>query len=168
MRNLDAMNIIELLRMLRFIPEPKLLQLYPPFFFIGLKVLEYSKDLKRVHVRLPMRWYTKNMHGTFFGGVLTMVCDPFPAIMIPKYFSNVHVWTKQLTVEFLRPSRSSVDLIVEVTEVDCRIIQEKLDADGSALHDFHYCFMDSRGREIARVKNTVYIRKVKILSETSS
>ena len=162
------MNIVEIIKKIKIIPEPKLLQLYPPFLFIGLKVVDYTDDLRQIQLKLPMRWYLKNMHGTFFGGVLAMICDPFPAVMIPKFFKDVDVWTKRIEVEFLKPSRTSIHIKVELSNVDCRIIQEKLDACGSAVHDFYYAFTDERSREIARVRNSVYVRRRRSLLKSSS
>lgn len=155
------MNVIRFLNHARFLPEWFLLQLYPPFLFMGVKVISIASDYRHLHVKIPLRWYSKNMHGTLFGGFMCAVSDPLPTLLCGRLFPGVQVWTRRNSVEFLRPGKGSLDLRIEVTDLDIASIRESLQSNGQSMHTFEYCFRDKRGHVIAEVLNTVYLRKAK-------
>ena len=109
-------------------------------------------------MRIPLRWYNKNTHGTMFGGTICAVVDPLNALMCGKIFPGVEVLTKRNVVDFVRPARTQVHLRIEITEEDIQVISKKLKDDGEAAHEFKYDVQDERNRIVAKVSNTVFIR----------
>src|ERR1700728_4597931 len=45
----------------------KLWNFWPPFFFMGIKIIEISEDNRHVVVRLKLRFWNRNYVGTQFG-----------------------------------------------------------------------------------------------------
>jgi acyl-coenzyme A thioesterase PaaI-like protein len=136
----------------------KILEIYPPFLFMGAKIKSISKDGRELHARLPLRWYTQNIHGTMFGGFLCALADPLPAIMCARLLPDVDVWTKTNMVDFVVPARGTVDLKIAITQKDMSTIRKALRTKSKALHRFDFAYTDRTGTIIAHVQNTVYFR----------
>jgi acyl-coenzyme A thioesterase PaaI-like protein len=146
---------------LDFISDTKKLELYPPFLLMGLKVVRVSEDFRHLTVRLPLRWYGRNHHATMFGGFMASVADPLPALLCGKHFPHCEVWTKRMSITFLRPGRTDLELRVDITQEQIEKIQRELDETGSATPQFECFFWDEKNRRIARVKNIVAMKKRK-------
>ena len=143
----------------KVLSEAKMLEFFPPFLFMGAKVRGVSKDYRKLHVTLPCRWYALNHHGTLFGGFLCAVADPLPSLLCSKIFPGHEVWTKANCVDFLRPARGILDIHVEITEADVEAIKKSLAAGGRTIHVFEFAFRDNKGKIVAEVKNSVFIRR---------
>jgi uncharacterized protein (TIGR00369 family) len=151
-------NTVDLLHAFDFIGESRKLELYPPFFFMGIKVTHLHSEYRQLSVRLPLRWSSKNHHGTMFGGFIAALADPLPALLCARIFPGTDVWTKKCSVQFLRPGRTDLEVRVEVTEEHVQSIGAELSRSGASAPRFHYYFYDSRDRKIARVTNIVAMK----------
>lgn len=154
-----AMSFVKFLSKSRFLPKSKALEIFPPFFFMGVKVIKATADYRHLHVRLPLKWYGKNMHGTMFGGFICAVSDPLPALLCAHIFPNLDVWTKKNSVEFLKPARERLDLKIDITDLQIQIIEGELRNYRQSTHTFEFQLTDTRNRAIARVENTVFMRQ---------
>ena len=151
-------------RLKRFISEKKLLEWFPPFWFMGVKVTYIASDYRTLTVRLPVRWYGKNVYGTLFGGFLCAASDPLPLLLCERIFPGIQGWTRMHKVEFLKPARDTLTLKLEIAQKDIDAIQADIDRERESNYTFKYSFRDQREREIARVETTVFLRK-KITSQ---
>lgn len=146
------------------IPDSRKLELYPPFLFMGAKVVFVSGDYRKMHIQLPLRWYARNHFGTMFGGFIASLADPLPALLCGRYFERefgmgtVHVATKKLGIHFLRPGRSTLEARVELPEEQLAVVREELYRRGFASPKFTFYFFDEGGKKVAKVHNTVAIR----------
>ncbi len=152
------MKIFQKLEKLKLVPERRLLEMWPPFLFMGVKVLKVTQDYRHLHLRIPLRFYGTNMQGRMFGGFICAVADPIAALLVQKIFPNTQTWTKRNSVDFLRPAASYLEVKLDITDLDVEEIKEQLRIDGQATHAFKYYFLDKRGRKVARVNNTVFVR----------
>src|SRR3546814_2300690 len=59
----------------------RVLNVWPPFLFAGIRVRTISDDYRHARVELRQRWYNRNFVGTHFGGSLFAMTDPFWMIM---------------------------------------------------------------------------------------
>lgn len=155
------MKLFSMLSKIDAIPKSKLLEFYPPFLFMGVKVKHASKDHRSMHVTVPLRWYGKNMYGAMFGGFICAVADPLPALMAGRIFPGVEMWTKSNAVDFLKPGRSTLEAHIHISEEDVAAISRQLESEHKASHMFEFFFRDKHGHEIAHVKNTIYLRRRK-------
>lgn len=157
-RNLSTVDV---LTAADFLSDTKKLELYPPFLFMGVKVLKVTEDFRQLTVRLPLRWYGRNHHSTMFGGFMASLADPMPALLCSKLFPHCDTWTKRMSITFLRPGRTDLELRVEITPEQIAAIQKELDETGSATPQFEFFYWDEKNRRIARVKNIVAMKKRK-------
>ena len=142
----------------KWIPRKTILQYYPPFLFMGVKIREVSEDNRRCVAELPFKWYGSNPHGTIFGGFICALADPIPAILCGRIFPQTAAWTKSNSVTFKRPGRTTLTLEITITDADLAAIQAQLDSGGNAKHAFEFVFRDTDGKVVAEVKNTVVLK----------
>lgn len=152
------MNVVRFLGLFKFLSDRRLLELYPPFFLMGVRIRDVHPQYRSMKAILPLRWYGKNFHGTMYGGFIASVSDPLAALLCLKIFRKVEVWTKKHEVEFLRPAKSELTFMVEVSEQDVQEIQTQLDKEGRATHEFSFPCVDRHGRVIAQIRNQVFLR----------
>lgn len=157
------MSFARWLQRVEFFPEPKRLEWYPPFLFMGVKVVEVSSDYRKAHLRVPLRWYFKNMHGSMFGGFICAVADPVPALLCSKVFPGIQVWTKQIAVEFLKPARTALDVFIDLPVATLDLARRELDFGGKSSQKFEFDIVDARRRVVASVQNTVFMRRKPVL-----
>lgn len=91
-----------------------LLNLYPPFFFQGIRIQSIAKDFTSATVCVRRSIMTRNMMGTTFGGSLMAAADPILPILYWRILSTpekkLSVWLKKQTSEFLIPADAKVTL----------------------------------------------------------
>jgi hypothetical protein len=56
----------------RWLPDGRLLEFYPPFLAMRIKVLEVSPQWRKVRIRLPLNTISRNPGGVMFGGFQLM------------------------------------------------------------------------------------------------
>ncbi|MBL7715308.1 MAG: DUF4442 domain-containing protein [Bdellovibrionales bacterium] len=136
-----------------------LIEYYPPFWFMGVRIESITRDYRTLVASLPLRWYSKNLHGTMFGGHLCAAADPFPALMCGRIIGDLDVWSKVCSVEFKKPARSRVFMKIEITDEDIKEIRKQIETYQKATHTFRFDYRDRKGTLIAEVSNTVYLKK---------
>lgn len=87
-----------------------------------------------------------------------MVSDPLPALLVEKCIPGVQVWTKSNRVEFLRPARSELEILLQLSDEDLEEIHRGISTEGKAIYLAKFSFLDERGKEVARVENEAFIR----------
>ena len=158
MKGPNPVRVLRWIQKLPFMSEERLLELYPPFFFIGLKVKQVASDFRSMTVVVPFRWYLRNMHNSMFGGILCAASDPLPALLCEKIFKNIEVWSKKQTIEFLKPARSNIRFDVSIPEEAVVEIEKRLREASKAEWEFEFEILDDRDRVVGRVRNTVYMK----------
>jgi len=138
----------------------RLINLWPPLFFSGIRVKSITEDWSQVVVELRLTWWNRNAVGTMFGGSLFAMTDPFYPLMLqhnlgPEYI----VWAKSAAIEFLSPGRTvarasfslSADTVAEI-----RAATE----DGAKYEPaFSATISDPEGKVVARVNMVIYVRR---------
>ena len=138
----------------------RLLNLYPPLLFAGIRVEQVDDDFRYARVRLKLRWYNRNYVRTQFGGSLFSMTDPFWMIMVLENLGRDYVvWDKAAEIEFVAPGRT--DVVAEF-RLDAAALDEirAAAADGSkVLRWFEVDVKSPAGEVIARVRKQVYVRR---------
>lgn len=147
-------------RMLRFG-----MNLWPPFLFAGIRVVELSDDYRYARVRLRLRPWNRNYVGTHFGGSLFAMTDPFWMLLLLHNVGRSHmVWDQAGEIEFVSPGRGTVEAEFRLTE---EVVEDVLaqSADGSkALVWFDTDVTSLDGTVVARVRKQVYARRKRVLA----
>ncbi len=146
-----------------------LLNLYPPFFGAGISVDYISRDWKEIRVSMRLRWYNRNISGTHFGGSLYSMGDPHLALMLMHLLGDGYiVWDKSAEINFLRPGTGKVSASFQISDVELQTIKEQADLHRRCLPEFTTAILDEDGKEVARLKKTLYVRIKKTNRKTST
>lgn len=134
--------------------------LWPPYFFSGIRITYGSKDFRHFKVSLNYSWYNKNYVGTQFGGSIYAMTDPFFMMMIinnlgPGYI----VWDKAAQIEFIKPGRSRLFAEFKIDETLLQQIRSQTASGDKYIFGLSVEVKDKDGQTIARVIKTIYVRK---------
>ena len=136
------------------------LNIWPPFLFSGISILEISKDFRQAKVRLKKKALTSNYVGTLFGGSLFAMTDPFYMVMILNNLGKGYiVWDKRSEIEYVSPGMKTVFAEFHIWDEDLDEIKREVDSAGKYLKWFEVEIKSSDGTVVAIVKKQIYIRK---------
>jgi acyl-coenzyme A thioesterase PaaI-like protein len=136
------------------------LNIWPPFFFSGISILEISKDFRHVKVRLKKKMLTSNYVGTLFGGSLFAMTDPFYMVMVMKNLGSGYiVWDKKSEIDYVSPGKSTVYAEFNIWDNDLEEIKREVATSGKYLKWFEVEIKTGDGTLVAKIKKQIYIRK---------
>ena len=138
----------------------RILNLWPPFLFAGIRVLELSDDMRHARVVLKRHWYNRNFVGTHFGGSLFAMTDPFWMIMtLYRLGEGYIVWDRSAAIEFVEATKAPV--FAEFTLDDATIdeIRAATAKDEKYLRWFETEVRTAEGSTVARVRKEIYVRR---------
>ena len=138
----------------------RLMNLWPPFFFAGIRVVHIAEDWREVAVEMRLGRLNRNYVGTHFGGSLFAMTDPFYMLMLLRVLGRDYVvWDKSATIDFVKPGRGTVTARFRLEEERLAEIRAAA-ADGSkVLPIFHCDVRDAEGEVVARLDRTLYVRR---------
>jgi acyl-coenzyme A thioesterase PaaI-like protein len=138
----------------------RMLNIWPPFLFSGISILEISKDFRHAKVRLKKKAVTSNYVGTLFGGSLFAMTDPFYMLMIMKNLGSQYiVWDKSSEIEYVSPGKATVFAEFFVSDSDIDEIKREVENNGKYLKWFDVDIKTVDGTLVAIVKKQIYVRK---------
>ena len=152
------MGLLQFIAKLKFLPEARRLELYPPFFKMRVKVLEVRNGWRHVRVRLPLTTFSRNLSGDMFGGWQAALADPIAALACARVFPGYAVFTRAMEIAFEKPGRTDLELRFDLNPAQERAIAAELSAHGRATPTFEYAYFLADGMLCTRVHNTVAIR----------
>ena len=137
-----------------------MLNIWPPFLFSGITILEISKDFRHAKVRLKKKMLTSNYVGTLFGGSLFAMTDPFYMVMIMKNLGKDYiVWDKRSEIEYVSPGKATVFAEFNLGDLELDEIKREVEANGKYLKWFEIDIKTGDGTVVAIVKKQIYVRK---------
>lgn len=151
---------MNLKRFLRVIGAKKRrdIELFPPFWLLGIKVLEASENWRRVRIRLPLNFFNRNLGASMFGGSQATLADPIAAIACAKIFPEYSTWTRAMHIDFRIVGTTDLELRFELdAEIEDQIRKE-LEEKGRATPTFKLGFYLKDGTLCTEITNTVAIR----------
>lgn len=152
------MSLLKFLAKLKFLPETRRLELYPPFFKMHARVLEARDDWRHVRIRLPLTTTSRNLSGNMFGGWQAALADPIAALACARVFPGYSVWTRAMSLDFQRGGRTNLELRFDMDPAQETAIRAELSAKGRATPVFEYGYYLTDGSLCTLVHNTVAIR----------
>ncbi|UJF18665.1 DUF4442 domain-containing protein [Vibrio sp. SS-MA-C1-2] len=150
--------------MLNWIYKPSIvklaLNLWPPFWGAGIKIIEISSDFRYVRMGLTFRWWNKNANRSQYGGSIFSMTDPVYSLMLmgilgEKYF----VWDKQASIDFIKPgtTKLTAEFIISQQKID-EIIKQTQHGD-KVFPEFITNIKNAENTVVAQVQRTLYVRK---------
>lgn len=142
----------------RVLSDARLLELYPPFWWMRIKVLGIDEGWRRIRIRLPLNSISRNPGGVMFGGFQAALADPIAALACARVFPGYSVWTRGMQVEFEHGGNTDLELRFDFSlELEQRTRAE-LQRDGKSTPTFEYGYYRTDGVCCTVVRNTVAIR----------
>jgi acyl-coenzyme A thioesterase PaaI-like protein len=138
----------------------RLINIWPPFLFAGIRVTKISRDWCDVTVELRLRWWNRNPARTHFGGSLFSMTDPFYALMLQHALGpDYTIWDAAASINFIAPGRGTVQAVYHLPQARIDEIRTIASGGGKTLPEFDVDIFDRSGKRVARVKKTVYVRR---------
>lgn len=138
----------------------RILNLWPPFLFTGIRVLQIADDFRGARVELRMRPWNRNYVGTHFGGSLFAMTDPFWMLLVLNALGDGYiVWDQAGEITFLRPGRGTVRADFRVEEAVLDELRNAAAGSDKVLRWFETDVVDAAGDTVARVRKQLYVRR---------
>jgi acyl-coenzyme A thioesterase PaaI-like protein len=141
----------------------RVLNVWPPFVFSGIRVESWSDDWRYARVRLKLTWYNRNYVKTQFGGALFMMADPFWMIMVMESLGRDYiVWDKAGAIDFIAPGRE--DVFAEFVLDDAVLDELRAATAGGEkyLRWFEVDIKTAGGEPIAKFRKQLYVRRKRV------
>ena len=136
-----------------------LVNLWPPLFFSGIKVIRISADYREIDVVLKLRWYSKNYVGVHYGGSLFSMTDPWYMVMLMTALGrNYYVWDKTVDIDYIKPGKTHVFAKFLLTQEKIDEIKSKTAGGEKYLPEFVIEIRDENNELIAKLKRILYVK----------
>jgi len=133
---------------------------FPAYWMTGGRIVELATDWSHARVALPLKWRTKNIVGTTFGGSIYGAVDPIYMILLRRRLGDAFtVWDKAASIRFRRPGESTLYADFEVGDEEVRSIQGSLAVGESTDRVYEVELVDAEGVVHAEVEKTLYVRR---------
>ncbi|XSG85343.1 MAG: PaaI family thioesterase [Methylohalobius sp. ZOD2] len=146
-------------RYFRFLSPARRLELFPPLWLMGVKVLELDDGFRRARFLLPLNWKSRNMGNHMFGGNQASLADPVAAMACVHLFPEYRIWTRRLTVDFKRPGATDLELRFEFPPALEAKVRDELATRGRSNPEFEYGYYLADGTQCTWIRCAVAIRE---------
>jgi len=137
----------------------RLLNLWPPFLFNSIHVLELNEDWSRARVALRLRPWNRNYVRSQFGGNLFAMTDPFWMLLaMHRLGSDYYVWDKAGAIDFVTPGREDVYASFHLTDAMVEELRMAAAGGDKVLRWFETEVATASGDVVARVRKQLYVR----------
>ena len=138
----------------------RLMNLWPPFLFSGIRLTRVSEDYREAEVQLRKHWFNQNYVGVHFGGSLFAMTDACYMVMLVKILGKgYYVWDRRASIDYVKPGRGTVTARFAVTEERLQEILTHTAGGEKYLPEFTVEIIDAEGDVVARVVKTLYVKK---------
>jgi acyl-coenzyme A thioesterase PaaI-like protein len=139
-----------------------LLNLFPPLLFQRIKILEVGSDFQSCRVRVKRSIWTRNLHGTTFGGTIYSAADSPLPILYWQLFAHrglqVESWLQAGQIRYEKPAATELILEFRLSDEDVAWATEELEAQGRFRQSIDVEAVDSDGSICARITMEAYVR----------
>ncbi len=146
-------------KFLGFLSEEKRMELWPAWWMMRIKVISLENNWRKVRIKLPLTWISRNMGGGMFGGFQASLADPIAPLACAKVFEDYHVWTRQLTVDFRKPGNSDLELRFDFPLEKEQQIRKELQEYNRSTPTFEYGLYREDGEMCTHIVCVVAIRE---------
>lgn len=143
-----------------------LANLAPAYRRTGARVSYVASDFKRVDIRLPLTWQTRNHLNMIWGGSLYAALDPVYGVMLHKLLGKeYYVVDKAATIHFQRPARTQLHARFEVDDHELDTIRNLLKTQEKIDRVYRVELKDKDGKVYTVCDKTVHVRRKTELRE---
>ena len=138
----------------------RVMNLWPPYLFSGVRVRAIAEDWRHAEIELRSHWWNRNYVGVHFGGNLFSMTDPFWMLLTMNALGKDYiVWDKAGAIDFRKPGRGTVRAHFRL---DDAMLEEIRAATADGEKYLRWCeteIVDADGEVVARVRKQLYIRR---------
>jgi hypothetical protein len=135
-----------------------LFNIFPAYRRTGARICFISDDLKEVHVKLGLKWTTKNYVGSVFGGSVYGALDPIYMVQLINILGNKYVvWDKSATIKFIRPIKHLVFARFQISDNLVSEIKKEIELNKEMEIELSAHFSDESEKTYAKVTQKLYI-----------
>jgi acyl-coenzyme A thioesterase PaaI-like protein len=132
--------------------------LFPAYRATGAWICFLSSDWREVHVKLSLKWSTRNYVGTVFGGSLYGAVDPvYMAQLINILGDDYVVWDKSATIKFVRPVKHTVMAGFRISDELVQEIKNEVSKHKEYVFELPAEFRDKVGNTYVQVTKQLYV-----------
>ena len=136
------------------------LNLWPPFWGSGIRIVRISEGFREVQIKLKLRWWNKNANRTQYGGSIFSLTDPVYALMLIGILGEEYfVWDKEAEIRFIRPGSTDLYADFRIGEQQLNQILEATAGGDKYFPEFVVQVKNTEGEVVSEVKRVLYIRK---------
>src|SRR5258706_15635800 len=136
---------------------------FPAFRATGARVIYISEDMRKLRIKLPLNFRTKNIHGTLFGGAMYAATDPLYAILVKVALGpGFIVWDKSGAIRYKKPGRATLYAECSLSYAHVAAIRKRLESESSVDLNYEIELMDKRGVVHAVVQKTIYAARKEV------
>ncbi|NAS14086.1 DUF4442 domain-containing protein [Poritiphilus flavus] len=123
------------------------------------RIVQVSKDLMHIRVKLPISWKNRNYVNSIFGGSMFSSVDPIPMVQLINLIGEDYVvWDKSAEISFRRPAKESLFADFRYTDEELQQIKDKVVRENEIEIVKTTRLTDSEGKRLyCEVKKTIYI-----------
>ena len=137
-----------------------LLNIWPPFLFTGIRVVDVADDFRKAKVRLKLNVFNQNAVGVHFGGSLYAMTDPFCMLLIMSRLGKDYVvWDKSADIDYIKPGKGTVTAEFIITDALIEDILAHTAHGEKYLPEIPVYVKDAEGEIVAKLNRTLYIRR---------
>ncbi|MBA6223528.1 DUF4442 domain-containing protein [Colwellia sp. MB02u-18] len=139
-----------------------LLNIWPPFLFTGIRVVDVSEDFRQAKVRLKLNMFNQNAVGVHFGGSLYAMTDPFCMLLVMARLGKDYiVWDKSADIDYIKPGKGTVTAEFVITDALIADILTHTAQGEKYLPEIPVYVKDAQGEIVAKLNRKLYIRRKK-------
>ncbi|PSV23818.1 DUF4442 domain-containing protein [Photobacterium leiognathi subsp. mandapamensis] len=136
------------------------LNLWPPFWGSGIKIVSISDDFRFVKITLKLRWWNKNANRTQYGGSIFSLTDPVYSLMLMGILGQQYfIWDKQASINFIQPGDSDLTADFVISEQCIDAIKQATEYGDKYFPSFTVNVLNNKGELVSQVQRTLYVRK---------
>lgn len=138
----------------------RVFNLWPPYLFAGIRIVEIGEDWRSADIRMRLHWWNRNYVGTHFGGSLFSMTDPFWMLLVMNALGRDYiVWDRAGEIRFRKPGRSTVHARFRLDDARLDEIRAAT-ADGDKYQPwFETDVVDSDGEVVAQIRKQLHVRR---------
>lgn len=135
-------------------------RLYPPFLGSGIKVTYIDPKLREIRVRMKSSFLNRNYHGTFFGGSLYAMCDPFLLYMLTKRLGpEFIVWDIESKITFKKADNGIAIVSFKIADEEFETLRHQTLNSRKIEPTFTIKIKNEKDEILAIVEKKLYLRK---------
>jgi acyl-coenzyme A thioesterase PaaI-like protein len=136
------------------------LNIWPPFWGAGISIQTIAPNFQEVRVILKDRFWNRNANRSQYGGSIFSMTDPVFSLMLMGILREEYfVWDKQSEIDFISPGTSDLSAQFLISDEKIQEIKRLTEAGEKCFPKFEVYIYDKKGKVVARVNRTLYVRK---------